>query len=92
MTKATNDRYPMGSQGNCRSGCPTKDHWTYSECARSVQLAIGESHTLRQQAVDKELKAYRNARAEGIQPRGTQMHQVEQAVRASDASGVAFGV
>lgn len=76
----------------CRTGCPTQDHKSYAECCKGLQLAIGEALTLRQQSVDRELKAYRNARAEGIQPSGTQMHQVEQAVRASDASGVAFGV
>lgn len=80
----------MGSV--CRSGCPTQDHKSYADCCKGLSLAIGEALTLRQQSVDKELKAYRNARAEGIQPRGTQMHQVEQAKRISDASGVAFGV
>lgn len=48
--------------------------------------------TAAQKAADSELKAYRSARAEGIQPMGTKMHQVEQAKRVSDASGVAFGV
>jgi len=76
----------------CRTGCPTQDHRSYAECCRGLQLAIGEALTLQQQAVDRELKAYRNARAEGIQPRGTQMHQVELAKKISDASGVAFGV
>lgn len=76
----------------CRTGCPTQDHTSYAACCRGIQLAIGEAHTLQQQAVDRELKAYRSARAEGIQPSGTKMHQVEHAKRASDASGVAFGV
>lgn len=76
----------------CRTGCPTQDHASYAACCKGLSLAIGEAHTLAQQAVDRELKAYRNARAEGIQPSGTKMHQVEQAKRISDASGVAFGV
>lgn len=76
----------------CRKGCPTQDHKSYAECCKGLQLSIGEALTLRQQSVDRELKAYRNARAEGIQPSGTKMHQVEQAKRISDASGVAFGV
>jgi len=76
----------------CRTGCPTQDHKSYAECCKGLSLAIGEALTLKQKSVDSELKAYRNARAEGMQPRGTQMHQIEQAKRMSDATGVAFGV
>lgn len=76
----------------CRPGCPTQDHESYAACCRGIQFdAKGTARTHRQQAVDRELKAYRNARAEGIQPQGTQMAQIEQAKRISDASGVAFG-
>ncbi len=53
--------------------------------------AQGLSGTKKQKAVDSELAAYRAARAEGIQPDGTQMHQVEKAKKISDASGVAYG-
>ncbi len=40
---------------------------------------------------DKELKAYRNARAQGIQPDGTSMKQIEKAVKISDKTGKAYG-
>lgn len=76
----------------CRKGCRTQDHKSYSECCKGLQIAVGVALTASQKAVDAELKAYRNARQEGIQPSGTKMHQVEQAKRMSDASGVAFGV
>ncbi len=40
---------------------------------------------------DKELSAYRDARAQGIQPTGTTMPKIEAALRASDAAGAAYG-
>lgn len=76
----------------CRTGCPTQDHASYAACCKGLSLATGEALTLRQKSVDAELRAYRNARSEGIQPSGTSMQQVEDAKRLSDASGVAFGV
>lgn len=75
----------------CRTGCPTQDHKSYSECARGLEINVGMSGTTRQKAHDAELRAYRRARDQGIQPAGTKMHQVEDAMRKSDASGVAFG-
>lgn len=78
--------------GKCRTGCLTKDHTSYSQCSRGIQLSTGIAiGTLKQQDWDRELRAYKRARAEGIQPDGTQMHQVEQAKKISDATGVAYG-
>lgn len=39
---------------------------------------------------DKELQAYRDARAQGIQPSGTSMKQVRQAVEISNKTGEAY--
>jgi predicted GNAT family acetyltransferase len=75
----------------CRSGCATQDHSSYAECARGLQLNAGALLTVQQKNWNSELKQYRNARAEGIQPNGTKMAQIEQAKRISDASGVAYG-
>lgn len=76
----------------CRSGCPTQDHLSYAACCKGLQInAQGLSGTNAQKKVNAELAAYSAARAEGIQPMGTRMHQVEQAKRMSDATGVAFG-
>lgn len=81
---------------NCRTGCKTKDHASWAECAQDANVRVaysdsvnGRSYTAAKN-LDKELAAYKSARAEGIQPAGTQMKQVEQARRISDASGVAF--
>lgn len=40
---------------------------------------------------DKELQAYRDARAQGIQPAGTTMKKVQEAVRISNETGKAYG-
>jgi hypothetical protein len=39
---------------------------------------------------DGELQAYRDARAQGIQPAGTSMAKVRQAIEISDKTGVAY--
>lgn len=39
---------------------------------------------------DKELQAYRDARSQGIQPSGTSMKQVRQAVEISNKTGEAY--
>ncbi len=44
----------------------------------------------RHKAWDGELQAYRDARAQGAQPAGTSLHQVRQALDASDRLGRAF--
>jgi len=40
---------------------------------------------------DKELSAYRDARAQGIQPAGTSMKKIQEAVRISNETGKAYG-
>lgn len=40
---------------------------------------------------DKELQAYRDARSQGIQPAGTSMKKVQEAVRISNETGKAYG-
>ncbi|WP_327719875.1 hypothetical protein OG381_34370 [Streptomyces sp. NBC_00490] len=40
---------------------------------------------------DAELEAYRTVRKEGIQPDGTTMNKITEAVKLSDAAGAAYG-
>ena len=40
---------------------------------------------------DKELQAYRDARAQGIQPNGTSMKKIQEAVKISIETGKAYG-
>lgn len=39
---------------------------------------------------DKELDAYKDARKQGIEPAGTKMHQIENAVAISNETGLAY--
>lgn len=81
---------------NCTSGCPTQDHASYSECLRSkgtkvayCNSATGQDYT-RQKTLDRDLAAYKDARAQGIQPASTQRASVDAAVRISNETGKAW--
>ena len=83
-------RYRPGKR--CSSACLTKDHKTFGECMRSknLQLTPNLSDTGASKAWDAELSAYRDARSQGIQPSGTTMAKVREAVEISNATGVAY--
>jgi len=76
---------------NCRSGCPTGGHSSWGECARAANISIGAVMTSEFkdafQQTDRELKAYRNVRAEGIQPEGTNMEKINAAKNATKLLG-----
>jgi hypothetical protein len=81
----------------CRTGCRTKDHENYHACLRDAGVRTylaspskGLDGTT-QKRWDADLSAYRDARKQGIQPDGTTRRKVEQAVKASDAAGAAYG-
>lgn len=46
--------------------------------------------TSRQKKWDKELNAYESAVKQGVQPEGTTMPKIEEAMRVSEATGVAY--
>lgn len=80
----------------CTSGCATQNHESYSDCLRQKSLrvsycnsAAGLDYTA-QKKWDRELSAYKDARAEGIQPSGTSTEKIENAKRISDATGSAW--
>jgi len=81
---------------DCRSGCRTKDHASYAECLQDAGLQINTGDAGRSNGVmpakkwDAELAAYRDARAQGIQPAGTSMKKINEAKEASQKLGVAF--
>lgn len=54
------------------------------------RAAVGGSDRTTQKRWDAELNAYASARAQGIQPAGTRMHQVRAAVDASNEAGKAY--
>lgn len=81
----------------CRSGCKTKDHPSYDACLKAANVRTylaspskGLDGT-KQKRWDSELHEYREARRQGIQPDGTTKAKVEQAVKASDQAGAAYG-
>lgn len=79
----------------CRSGCPTQDHASWGECARSARLkvaycGIGGGDATAQRKWDRELDSYKSARSQGIQPRTTRSRDIETAVKVSDLTGAAF--
>lgn len=78
-------------------------HWEYhpeprENCfgckALSLNMNAGEANSnlnMSAKKWDRELAAYKNARAQGIQPDGTSMKQIEKAVRISNETGKAYG-
>jgi hypothetical protein len=75
----------------CSSGCRTRDHKSYAECLKSK----GVSHpptilSSAQKHWDAELAAYGAAMKQGINPAGTSMKQINDAVEISQRTGRAF--
>lgn len=83
---------PAATGTNCSSSCVTKDHSTFGACMRAKNLQLNPhlADTGAVKAWDGELQAYRDARRQGIQPAGTKMHQIKQAVELSNNMGQAF--
>jgi hypothetical protein len=77
----------------CSAACQTKDHKTWGECIRSKGISIGPNlmGATENKRGERELQAYRDAKSQGINPDGTTMAKVEEAVRISNETGVAYG-
>lgn len=81
---------------NCSTGCPTKDHASFGECLRGKSLKVAYCNSAsghdrsRQKQWDRDLQAYRDARAEGHQPKTTMRRDVEAAKKIGDMTGKAF--
>lgn len=78
----------------CSSACLTKDHRTFGECMRAKSLRvspnINDAYSTKQKAWDRELDSYDAARRQGVEPRGTKQAQIDEAMKQSDATGVAY--
>jgi len=81
---------------HCRSGCRTKDHRSWGECARAAHLRVGwAAHAAgldktADKQFDAELAAYKSARDQGIQPASTKLESVQEAYRISEMTGTAY--
>ena len=75
----------------CRSGCKTKDHSSWAECARDANVKVAATTTSRNRdgfdQTRRDLKAYKEARSAGIQPEGTTMDKINAAKTATKAMG-----
>lgn len=81
----------------CTAGCRTRDHASYGECLRDKGVGTYLAAPSRgldgtaQKRWNHELDLYRQARREGIQPDGTTLNQITDAMRRSDTAGMAYG-
>lgn len=68
---------------SCRSGCPTGDHATWGECARSARIQIDrhglQGHRKTERDKDRRLESYADLRKDGVQPKSTKWQHVRQA-------------
>lgn len=70
----------------CRSGCPTKDHESWGECARAANFHTNGVHQRTEyKAYDKELNDYASARMSGLQPKTTRQRDIDRAKREAGA-------
>lgn len=83
----------MSTETRCTCG---QGHQTFGACIRAKGIRIaycqswkGSDYT-RSRENDRELAAYQSARAQGIQPAGTQLYQTRAALDHSDSIGAAF--
>lgn len=81
---------------NCTTGCPTQDCPSYSACLRQKAPRVAYSNSAggfdytAQKTWDRDLAAYQDARAQGIQPSNTSRAAVDRAVAISNESGKAW--
>lgn len=59
-------------------------------CYPTRSLGAGKGDATAEKHWQKELNAYKDARAQGIQPAGTTMPKIRAAVEASDRAGKAY--
>lgn len=75
----------------CRTGCATQDHGTWGACARSARMQVAPiANIAGAKAWDAELGAYKDARRQGVQPSGTRMKNITDAMEISQRTGKAF--
>jgi hypothetical protein len=68
---------------NCRSGCATQDHSSYTDCLRQSGIRVSYTNSAngwdktKQDKWDGELQRFRNLEAQGINPIGTTHREMD---------------
>ena len=81
---------------SCTTGCPTKTCESYAACLRGKRSRVAYANSAggydysTQKAWDKDIAAYKDARAQGLQPATTKRADVDRAHAISDITGSAF--
>jgi hypothetical protein len=85
------------SNPNCRSGCKTQDHESYSDCLQAANFGFAGCFPSRQgwdkdkeKRDNKEIQSYWDATRQGIEPRSTRKKDIDAAVKLSNEAGKAF--
>lgn len=73
---------------NCTSGCLTQNHRSYGECLKSKAPKVATADTRKGDYAfrsnwNQEIKEYRDARRQGIQPKTSNLKDIRQAVEVS---------
>lgn len=69
----------------CRTGCRTRDHASWGDCARDSGLQIGDLGRGVAASTDRRLGAYAEARGLGLQPPSTKVEDSTHMLRAMGA-------
>jgi len=82
---------------NCRSGCKTQDHKSYSDCLQVASLSFTGCFSTRrgwdktkEKNWDSELDLYYSAVRQGVEPISTKKKDIEAALMLSNETGKAF--
>jgi hypothetical protein len=82
---------------NCRSGCKTQDHESYSDCLQDAGLSFTGCFPTRrgwdktkEKNWDSELDSYYSAVRQGVEPISTKKKDIDAALMLSNEAGKAF--
>lgn len=83
-------------KSKCTTGCPFQNCPSYAACLKGKGVKVAYANSANgwdystQKKWDRDLAAYSDARAQGIQPGGTSRDQVDRAVAISNETGKAW--
>lgn len=85
------------TNSNCRSGCKTQDHESYSDCLQEANFGFTGCFPTRrgwdkdkEKTWDKELDSYYSAVRQGVEPISTKKKDIDAAMMLSNEAGKAF--